>query len=306
MSRTVLSPLTQKPAKLIQEIDFDYIKNIYFQNYGLNLLTDDNSIKQIEIWECKQTGYQFYFPFNLSGDSKFYEFFEKFPWYYMPWKWEHKITDEIIEKLDSKNILEVGCASGAFLEYLRKKYKNSTLVGLELNSEAALKATSKGLNVELELVENFANSNKDKFDIVCSFQVLEHISDPFSFLQSSIDCLKKGGKLIICVPNNDSFIKYEKKEPLNYPPHHMGLWTDSSLKSLTTIFNLRLNNIYFENVQDYHFEWYVQVFINRKLGHNFTSRVIFKFLKLSKMLMLLRPYISEMKGHSVLIELEKQ
>jgi SAM-dependent methyltransferase len=71
--------------------------------------------------------------------------------------------------------------------------------------------------------------------VVYSFHVLEHLTDNIiSFIENCLKCLKPGGKFIISVPNNEGFSP--KYSVLNYPPHHMGLWGNTSLNYLTKLF----------------------------------------------------------------------
>jgi 2-polyprenyl-3-methyl-5-hydroxy-6-metoxy-1,4-benzoquinol methylase len=107
-----------------------------------------------------------------------------------------------------------------------------------------------------QYVQDYAKEHRDEFDLVCSFQVLEHIADVNSFIESKVACLKKGGKLIISVPNNDSFIK-KNFAALNMPPHHMGLWTKESLIYLTKIFPLELIDIHLEDLKEYHVDGFI-------------------------------------------------
>ncbi len=305
MTNIVLSPLSEEPAKFIKNVDFNLVNQLYIKRYGYSYPIIDRANDKLEIWECKQTGYRFYYPFELSGDSDFYEFFQKFDWYYMPWKWEHDLSVQLIEKFKSVDVLEIGCARGAFLSELKSRFNNLRLYGLELNKEAASFALSTGLNVVDQLIETFSEFNSEKFDLVCSYQVLEHISNPKSFIENSLKCLRRGGKLIICVPNNNSFLKYEEDEPLNYPPHHMGLWSDISLVNLTKIFSVKLCSIHFEPVQDYHLDWYVRSILKKYLKNAYLHRSFFKLLKVLRLISLFRPIIKKQKGHSILVVFEK-
>ena len=60
---------------------------------------------------------------------------------------------------------------------------------------------------------------------------MEHIYEIKDVLEASVKALKKAGNLIICVPNNDSFIKNDEANILNLPPHHTCLWTKESLEA---------------------------------------------------------------------------
>lgn len=250
----ILSPLTRlNNISLERKIPSQRIINIYKKNYGLDVSAYFKKVSDVSIYKCNETGYRFYYPFNLGGDSAFYEFLQEFDWYYMPWKWEHEIATSYLAP--SFSVLEVGCAHGAFLEQIASLFPLNDVVGLELNESAVTKSDK--FEIRNEFIESYAVNNKGAFDVVCSFEVLEHISEVFSFLKSQIDCLKQGGTLIISVPNNDSFIKGHKYGGLNLPPHHMGLWDQSSLRKLTTIFPIELINIHFEELQEYHVENYV-------------------------------------------------
>ncbi len=305
MINKVLSPLTEEPAKFIKNVDFSFVKQLYQQRYGYIHPINNVSLDKLEIWECEQTGYRFYYPFDLSGDSNFYEYFQNFDWYYMPWKWEHDLSVQLIEKFRPIDVLEIGCARGAFLSGLKSRFSYLRLFGLELNKEAASFAISTGLNVEEQLIESFSEFNSEKFDLVCNYQVLEHISSPKSFIENSLKCLKKGGKFIVCVPNNNSFLKYEVEEPLNYPPHHMGLWSDHSLVNLTNIFNIKLCSIHFEPVQEYHIDWYVRTILRNYLANDILNRAFFKIVKVLRLIKLFKPLIKKQRGHSVLVVFEK-
>jgi 2-polyprenyl-3-methyl-5-hydroxy-6-metoxy-1,4-benzoquinol methylase len=246
------SVLTNKETQLERKIECfkiigDYKKILH---YDVSYLFND--ITEIEVYKCLETGYRFFYPFNISGDTKFYEFLQLYDWYYMPWKWEHEQASRLIEK--KMKVLEVGCGQGDFLLRAKKDF-GAECVGLEFNEKAINDSKLKGLNILSESIENHSINNMDKYDIVCSFQVLEHISNVKSFIESQILCLKKNGLLIISVPNNDSFLD-KSYNILNMPPHHMGLWNRKSLKSLANLFGLEVIKISLEPLQSYHKQYF--------------------------------------------------
>ena len=249
----IKSPLTNSDnTKIISKINSDYIVNMYRESYSIDVARFFSDIPEVQIVECLDTGYKFFHPFNISGDGLFYENLQKYEWYYMPWKWEHQETAKKIQP--GMKVLEVGCAEGDFIEKITKEF-GGLCTGLELNEHAAKKASSKGLNVEVKSIQNFSDENEGLFDIVCSFQVLEHVDSVKEFIESMVKCLKNGGKLIIGVPNNDSFLGLSDNL-LNIPPHHMGLWNKQSLASLTNIFPIELVQFHFESLQEYHVDYY--------------------------------------------------
>jgi 2-polyprenyl-3-methyl-5-hydroxy-6-metoxy-1,4-benzoquinol methylase len=92
---------------------------------------------------------------------------------------------------------------------------------LEFNDEGIKKAKSAGLNVIKESIEVHAVENEAKYDVVTSFQVLEHIGDSRNFIEASLKGVKPGGKLVISVPSYDSLVSVQLNNTLNLPPHHI-------------------------------------------------------------------------------------
>ena len=76
----------------IGTIPTEKIINGYNDLYKINVKDYFKDLNKVEIFRCKKTKYQFYYPSNLDGNGEFYEALEKFPWYYNLDKWEHKIS----------------------------------------------------------------------------------------------------------------------------------------------------------------------------------------------------------------------
>lgn len=262
------------------------------------------STDHIELYKCKKSGYRFFHPFNIAGDSKFYEKLQEFDWYYMPWKWEHEVCNNLINEGDE--ILEVGCGTGDFLEKICNQYQDIRCIGLELNESAIVsKEKYKILNRK---IEDYSLENEGQFDLVCSFQVLEHIQAVNSFLSGKIKCLKKNGLLVICVPNNDSIIRDAKFNIMNMPPHHMGLWTEESLKMIGNEFNLQLVKVEYEPLQEHHFDWYLQTKFEKTFGEYIGNHLLelMERIGLSKFFIkYIKNRADSIQGHSILIVFKK-
>lgn len=272
----VLSPLTKSKAiELVKKINKKEIIREYRKKFNIDVSNYFGEINEVSVYRCNKTGYRFFYPFNLGGDSKFYEHFQSFDTYYMPWKWEHEITKKYMK--DGIDLLEVGCAHGAFLKKINDLYDTNISIGLELNESA--KKINKKWRILNETIQSFSTRNFEKFDLVCSYQVLEHISEVKSFLQANIKCLRRGGKLIISVPNNDSFLQYADN-CLNLPPHHMGLWNEKSLRSLELLFDLKVLDIHFEGLQEYHVENYVSAIYYARYQMKLLRKIVRKLYKI--------------------------
>ncbi len=242
----VKSPVTLSDnTSFIRNFDVVKIKLLYRTETKVDVSRFFGALKDIELYQCNDTGYRFYYPFNIFGDGLFYEELEKNnTWYYQRKSWEHP---EVIQFLNAdEKILEIGCGDGYFME-LCKKNNILDITGLELNCAAADKGNAAGLSILKETIQAYSESNGEKYDAVCFFQVLEHITEVHSFLEAALRCLKKGGKLIIAVPNNNPYLfQWDDYHTLNVPPHHAGLWNKEAFKNLEKFFPVKQKHVLIE------------------------------------------------------------
>jgi hypothetical protein len=68
--------------------------------------------------------------------------------------------------------------------------------------------------------------------------------------------LAPGGKLIVSVPNANSFLKHEYNL-LDIPPHHLTKWSAKSLVKIGDIFGLKVDRLACEPLADYHIGGYL-------------------------------------------------
>ena len=254
---TVKSPVTLSDnTKLIETVPINIIIEGYRKLLDMDVSEYFVGLHNIFIYECLDTGFRFYYPENIFGNEKFYAELQTKDFYYNPWIWENKTALKNIEP--GSKILEAGCGTGSFLEVMSKKGFNCT--GLELNQAAVTVCQQKGLNVYKQLLEEHVTAHAEMYDVVCSFQVLEHVYDVNSFITTSLQCLKPGGKLIIAVPNNNPwYYKYDKLNTLNMPPHHSGLWNKKTFLQLPRFFPVKIIKILHEPLN--HRVPYVHVFL---------------------------------------------
>jgi len=296
----ILSPITKtENIKYIRTINTDWIISQYMKSYAYDVSYLFIDIKKLDLFQCVDSGYMFFIP-GIMGDSSFYAHLAKQPWYYMHWKWEHEAISNLLK--EDMNVLEIGCAEGHFLEKIKSLYKCKT-TGLEMNLDAISKARDKGIKIHNETIQEHSLLLNNQYDLICSFQVLEHIADVGSFIEACINCLKPDGKLIISVPNNKSFVA-ETDQILNMPPHHVGLWDDHSLRSIAGIYGLTIDKIILEPLQDYHLEFFKSIVYRKVLGKKYENRIIRKMYNE----LLLKPFVAKhleyvtkwVPGHTIL------
>src|SRR5699024_2161916 len=138
--------------------------------------------------------------------------------------------------------LEIGSGTGNFTDFIKCR----TFTGLEYSEKSIKISRDRALNVINESLESHVLSNNNKYAVVCYCKVLEHVSDPNRFIKDSIDCLKPGGKLIIAVPSDDSFINEAVNAYLNMPPHHSSRWPDQTIKNIAPLFNISFLELHHE------------------------------------------------------------
>ncbi|SIO46341.1 Methyltransferase domain-containing protein [Bradyrhizobium erythrophlei] len=268
--------------------------------YGVDVSEYYAGLEAADIYECKATGYRFYYPFSLTGKEHLYRELEKtVDGTYKDDKWEYREALTFIS--GSCRVLDVGCGKGAFV--LLADLAGHKAAGLELNSASAIEARQRGIDVRTELIAEHARKNSLSYDCVCSFQVLEHVPDVKSFLDSCLSVLCPGGLLILGVPNNGGFVGMDLDAVLNMPPHHMGLWTEKSLTALTSFFPLSLKAIRFEPLEE--LNWYASVMERRALSNSVAQAIYYKlgFGYLYRKWVRLRK--SKIHGHTIIAVFQK-
>ena len=297
---------SSKKAKTLSVIKTQDIISGYKNVYNIDVSSNFEGISDIYVCECPITNLRFYFPSNLDGDSNFYKQLSLNDWYYSKDRWEH---DEIIKYFsDNQIVLEIGSGDGTFFQKLALQ-KKIEYVGLELNQLALEKAKQNGVELLNETLESHSKANIEKYDVVCSFQVLEHISDINTIMIDSIKVLKKNQTLIIAVPNNDvSFMKNNMHESkiLNMPPHHVNLFTEESLKQIGFLYNLKLKKIIKEPLQRKHFDVYL---FNKIASLSSNTSLIIRLIWKLKLHVLLRQFVKLLRnhitGHTIIVIFEK-
>ena len=98
-----------------------------------------------------------------------------------------------------QDILEIGCSSGFMLYPLMKAGHNC--IGIEPSNVFSDFLRNNDLLVFHSVEEMLQKSPDKKFDLIMHYFVLEHISDPISFLEDQHNLLKPNGKIIFEIPN---------------------------------------------------------------------------------------------------------
>lgn len=129
------------------------------------------------------------------------------------------------------SILDFGCGDGSFLSALKNKRLQKS--GLEINTEGQEICRRKGIKVYGGEISQI-NFGQEKFDVITTWHVLEHLEDPNAVLQDISKILRKNGKLIIQTPNTDSLgFKLGRENWFHLDsPRHLALYNAKSIMIL--------------------------------------------------------------------------
>lgn len=97
--------------------------------------------------------------------------------------------------------LEIGCAEGFTLDWLKKTGVCDWVAGVE--PYAAINAEVRSIDhfEKIDIEVQMPNLPKESVDLILCLDVLEHLRDPWGVLLSLDSFLKHGGHWIISVPN---------------------------------------------------------------------------------------------------------
>jgi 2-polyprenyl-3-methyl-5-hydroxy-6-metoxy-1,4-benzoquinol methylase len=253
-----------KISRLVEVIPAPGLAELFRRSLGVDV-AHLFTAAALELHRCEECDLR-YFEYAEPGDQAFYAALNRNNWYYMDAKPEFQFAKSLIDTTDV--VLEVGAGAGRFA----KRISRDRYTGLEFSESARREAQAAGVGLLNESVEAHARANAGRYDVVCHFQVLEHVADPRSFLEACIACLKPHGKLLVAVPAYDSFLQFATNNLLNLPPHHLTHWSDAALRSIGRLFQLELMGLTHEPVAAFHRRGYLDTWLafvlNRMLGRN--------------------------------------
>lgn len=231
-------PLSGSPElEMLDAIDTLDLIRLYYSAFKIDISDLISGIGKIYQFRSHVSDLIFFYP-SVTGSRAFYDSLSAMPWYY----------DENREEFDyvaaqitpDQRLIEVGCGFGHFA----RRARAADYTGLEFNPRALAAGLAAGLDIRGVPVEEEAARNPQSRDVLCSFQVLEHIAAPEAFIDACIRLVRPGGRIFFSVPSADSFLRHSVNGVLNLPPHHVSWWSDRCLTWLTERFPLRLISLH--------------------------------------------------------------
>jgi 2-polyprenyl-3-methyl-5-hydroxy-6-metoxy-1,4-benzoquinol methylase len=139
--------------------------------------------------------------------------------------------DQALPPVSPGRMLEVGCASGAFLHGMAAKGWNVT--GIEFSASAASAARELGFPVHVGALES-APDDGSKFDLIVAWMVLEHLHDPIAGLRKLAERSLPGTWLALSTPNVAAaeFRLFKARWYALHLPNHLYHFTPETLAAV--------------------------------------------------------------------------
>ena len=129
------------------------------------------------------------------------------------------------------NVLEIGCGEGYGVELLYKNASQLTLIDKSPYTAEIIKEKYPKATIIQEKIPPLTQLATNSFDVVVSFQVIEHIEDVALYLQEIHRVLKPTGKAYISTPNA---LKTIARNPWHYKEY--------TFESLSSLFEKTFSN----------------------------------------------------------------
>lgn len=108
------------------------------------------------------------------------------------------------EKQTPDNILVVGCGDGNEVACLSEVFPTSTVYGIDIDAKAV---SFNRCFIEAGDAQNLRFKNSE-FDLIYSYHVIEHITDPGKAISEMSRVLREKGDLLIGTPNRNRLLGY--------------------------------------------------------------------------------------------------
>jgi 2-polyprenyl-3-methyl-5-hydroxy-6-metoxy-1,4-benzoquinol methylase len=189
---------------------------------------------------------------------------------------KYSLINKLVNKKDRK-ILDVGSGTGEFLNFF--KQKGWGVRGLETDDKAREFAI-KNFNCEVDKSIKQTLENKEKFDVITLWHVLEHVYDINDYLSKLKNLLSENGYIVLGLPNCNSYdAKYYKESWYAYDlPIHVSHFTKQDIKKLVNKHNfqsLTIKPLIFD-------AYYISLLSSKKSGSNLIRGVLNGWLSNTK------------------------
>lgn len=143
--------------------------------------------------------------------------------------------NSLIEKINVKEILDVGCGIGFVTNEIHKKFRDKKIEGIDIDEKKIQKAKSKFSEIKFSVGSIFSIPKVDNsYELVVSTETLEHLEKPEKALLEITRVSKK--YIIVSVPREPYFrianvLRLKYLGSLGNTPGHINNWPKKDFES---------------------------------------------------------------------------
>lgn len=152
------------------------------------------------------------------------------------------IRRRIAQVKSNASVLDLGCGRADLLRYLRRREPRVSLCGVDLTPNDPVEG------IRLVQDDLFATRFEQRFDVVTSLAVIEHVPNVHAFVQRLHELCRPGGLVIISTVNDQGVFyrtarvmrRFRMATAFNrlYSKHHLNHFNVSSLRRLVELHGL--------------------------------------------------------------------
>ena len=138
---------------------------------------------------------------------------------------------QFVDKDTHKNLLEIGCAYGFFLDEVKNQFIK--VKGIDISEDAINYAKNK-LKLDVTQTEFLDFQSEMSFDVVCMWDTIEHLKEPQMYIDKLSKITPTGGLLAITTGDIGSLMARIRRKNwrMIHPPTHLHYFTKKTLKQL--------------------------------------------------------------------------
>lgn len=101
------------------------------------------------------------------------------------------------------NVLDAGSGEGGWIKRLQESKNLKKIISVDIIDDGASQIDGVEFHIT-DISQSSLPCREQELDWIFAIEVLEHLANPRNFVNNASRCLKKGGKLAITTPCNDS------------------------------------------------------------------------------------------------------
>ena len=211
-------------------------------------------IEHCKIYQCNSCNNIYLGQYSKTFDSELYSYYVKYSG-----KTKEQIYDPLTKKSylqvlkllasygGGKNILDVGCGNGSFVDAAMNE--GYSIKGIELSQTAV--DIAQGFGLPVRNLDFFSREiEQSSYDVLSMFEVIEHLPEPIQFLKRAEHVVKRGGLVYLTTPNFNSLDrKLIGKRWSVIGQEHLTYFTPASLiKAISTYTGLEVIHLETRNL----------------------------------------------------------